>query len=240
MKTARRNRRWPYLKHTLDYWRKKNEDTGKHEITFDFDNVEAKEVKDAVCPLCGGKIVVTTFGYGCNNYNREDPENSCKFNIGQIAGVKLKEAQVKELLTNGITDVISGFKSKKGTKFDAKLALGKDEEGKVTGITFVFEDKEKKLEGVTCPKCGGAILKNHFGYRCENNVRDNVDSCQFFVGKIAGVELDEEQFRKLITEKKTDVISGFLSKKGLFFDARVKLNDEFRTEFEFENFNGQN
>ena len=219
---------------------KKNEETGKHEITFDFDNVEAKEVKDVVCPLCGGKIVVTTFGYGCSNYNREDPDNSCKFNIGQIAGVKLKEAQVKELLTNGITDVISGFKSKKGTKFDAKLALGKDEEGKVTGITFVFEDNEKKLEGVACPKCGGALLKNHFGYRCENNVRDNVDSCQFFVGKIAGVELDEEQFRKLITEKKTDVITGFLSKKGLFFDARVKLNDEFRTEFEFENYNGQN
>ena len=36
-----------------------------------------------------------------------------------------------------------------------------------------------------------------------------------------------------------DVISGFLSKKGLFFDARIKLNDEFRTEFEFENYNGQ-
>ncbi|MCR4831424.1 MAG: topoisomerase C-terminal repeat-containing protein [Pseudobutyrivibrio sp.] len=219
---------------------KKNEETGKHEITFDFDNVEAKEVKDVVCPLCGGKIVVTPFGYGCSNYNREDPDNSCKFNIGQVAGVKLKEAHVKDLLTNGITDVISGFKSKKGTKFDAKLALGKDEEGKVTGITFVFEDNEKKLEGLTCPKCGGALLKNHFGYRCENNVRDNVDSCPFFVGKIAGVELDEEQFRKLITEKKTDVISGFLSKKGLFFDARIKLNDEFRTEFEFENYNGQN
>ena len=39
-----------------------------------------------------------------------------------------------------------------------------------------------------------------------------------------------------ITEKKTDVISGFLSKKGLFFDARLKLNDEFRTEFEFDNY----
>jgi len=215
---------------------KKNEETGKHEITFDFDNVEAKEIKDVVCPVCGGKIVVTTFGYGCSNYNREDPDHSCKFNIGQIAGVKLKEAQVKELLTNGITDTITGFKSKKGSKFDAKLALSKDEDGKVSGVKFVFEDNETELKGVVCPKCGAPIIKNHFGYKCKNNVRDNQDSCPFYLGKVAGVEIPEEQFVKLINEKKTDFISGFLSKKGLFFDARLKLNEEGRTEFEFENY----
>lgn len=218
---------------------KKNEETGKHEIAFDFDNVEAKEVKDVVCPVCGGKIVVTPFGYGCSNYNKEDPENSCKFNIGQIAGVKLKEAQVKELLKDGITSTISGFKSKKGTKFDAKLALSKDDEGKVSGVKFVFEDNETELKNVKCPKCGSPIIKNHFGYRCKNNIRDNQDSCPFFLGKVAGVDIPEEQFVKLITEKKTDVITGFLSKKGLYFDARLKLNDECRTEFEFENYNGQ-
>ncbi|QFJ55766.1 type IA DNA topoisomerase [Pseudobutyrivibrio xylanivorans] len=217
---------------------KKNEETGKTEIGFDFDNVEAKEIKDVVCPVCGGKIVVTPFGYGCSNYNKDDPENSCKFNIGQIAGVKLKEAQIKELLGSGITDTISGFKSKKGTKFDAKLALSKDEDGKVTGITFVFEDKETELKGVKCPKCGSPILKNHFGYRCQNNVRDNQDSCPFYLGKVAGVEIPEDQFKKLINEKKTDLITGFLSKKGLYFDARLKLNDDCRTEFEFENYGG--
>lgn len=219
---------------------KKNVETGKHEITFDFDNVEAKEIKDVVCPICGGKIVVTPFGYGCSNYNKDDPDNSCKFNIGQVAGVKLKESQVKELLTNGITETISGFKSKKGTKFDAKLTLSKDEAGKVTGIGFVFEDETKEMPGLKCPKCGSPIIKNHFGYKCKNNVQGNVDSCTFFVGKVAGVDIPEDQFEKLIKEKRTDVITGFLSKKGLFFDARIKLNVEFRTEFEFENYNGQN
>ena len=92
------------------------------------------------------------------------------------------------------------------------------------------------MEGLKCPKCGEPILKNHFGYRCKNNIRDNVDSCQFYVGKVAGVDIPEDQFKKLILEKKTDVISGFLSKKGLFFDARLKLNDECRTEFEFDNY----
>ena len=173
-----------------------------------------------------------------SNYNKDNPDESCKFNIGQIAGVKLKESQIKELLKDGITSLITGFKSKKGTKFDAKLALSKDDEGKVTGVTFVFEDIEKELKNVKCPKCGAPIIKNHFGYHCKNNVRDNQDSCPFYVGKIAGVELSEEQFVKLIKDKKTDLITGFLSKKGLYFDARIKLNDEGRTEFEFENYGG--
>ena len=211
-------------------------DEGKSEIAFDFDNVEAKEVKDVVCPMCGGKIIVTSFGYGCSNYNRDDPDNSCRFNIGQIAGVKLKEAQVKELLSNGVTSLISGFKSKKGTKFDAKLSLGRDDEGKVTGIKFVFEDNEKEIPKLKCPKCGEPIIKTHYGYRCKNNIRDNVDSCPFFVGKIAGVDIDEEQFTKLINEKRTDVITGFLSKKGLYFDARIKLDENCKTVFEFENY----
>lgn len=218
---------------------KQNEETKKNEIGFDFDNVEAKEVKDVLCPVCGGKIVVTSFGYGCSNYNRDDPDNSCGFNIGQIAGVKLKESQVKELLKEGITSTISGFKSKKGTKFDAKLALNKDESGKATGVKFVFEDEETVLDNVKCPKCGESIIKNHFGYRCKNNIRDNVDSCTFYLGKVAGVDIPQDQFEKLVTEKRTDIITGFLSKKGLFFDARLKLNDEYRTEFEFDSYSNQ-
>ena len=117
------------------------------------------------------------------------------------------------------------------------MPIFKGEYSSNQGIKFVFEDNEKEMKGIKCPKCGGPILKNHFGYRCKNNVRDNQDSCPFYLGKVAGVEIPEDQFIKLINEKQTDVISGFLSKKGLFFDARIKLNDECRTEFVFENYN---
>ncbi len=215
---------------------KKNEENGKVEVGFDFDAVEAKKVKGAKCPVCGGDIVVTSFGYGCSNYDRDNPDASCRFNIGQIAGLKLKEASIKELLSNGITSTITGFKSKKGSKFDAKLALSKDENGKVSGVKFVFENTDKEMEGVNCPKCGGAIIKAFNGYRCKNNIRDNADSCPFFVGKVAGVTIDEDQFKKLITDKKTDIIEGFLSKKGLYFNARLKLDDECKVIFDFDQF----
>ena len=126
---------------------KKNEE-GKSEISVDFENVESKPVKDAVCPLCGGQIVKTQGGFGCSNYNRSKPDEGCRFYIGQIAGVKLTEAQLKELLNQKMTKTINGFKSKTGKKFSASLALDCDEKGALKGVKFVFDTKEEELEGV--------------------------------------------------------------------------------------------
>ncbi len=211
---------------------KKNEE-GKAEISFDFENVEAKVLKGAVCPVCGGEIVKTSFGYGCKNYNKDDPEHSCKFNIGQIAGKKLSDAQVKELLTNGLTASINGFKSKSGKSFEAKLALGKDESGKVTGIRFVFENEDKVMPDVKCPVCGKQIIKGHWGYRCEDYKKEE-GGCSFSVGKIAGLELPEDVIKKLLTDKITDKISGFTSRKGTTFDACLGFDENYRVVFKFD------
>ena len=80
------------------------------------------------CPRCGGDIRTTSFGYGCSNYRRE--EDPCKFTVGTIAGVKIDESDVIDLITKGETRKISGFTSKKGNKFDAKLKLNEDKEVK--------------------------------------------------------------------------------------------------------------
>ena len=206
----------------------------KHTVKFDFENVEAKKIKDVVCPLCGGEIVQTPFGFGCANYNKED-ENSCKFSIGKMAGRDIPEAQIKELLTNGRTGTIRGFKSKTGKKFDARIALSKDPEGKVTGLKFDFDDLEQpKLKDAKCPLCGGDIVKTPFGYGCANYNKDDVEhSCRFMIGKIGGVKLNDSQVRQLLATKKTDVITGFTSKTGKKFDAPLKLNTEGQIVFDF-------
>ncbi|MBQ7614253.1 MAG: topoisomerase C-terminal repeat-containing protein [Butyrivibrio sp.] len=211
---------------------KKNEE-GKSEITFDFENVEAKVLKGAVCPICGGEIVKTSFGYGCKNYSKDDPEHSCKFNIGQIAGKKLNDSQVKELLTMEITQPISGFKSKNGNSFEAKLALSKSEDGKVSGIRFVFDSEDEVMEDLKCPKCGKRIIKGHKGYRCEDYKKEE-GGCTFFIGQVAGVTLSKEDVTKLLTEKVTDKISGFTSKSGNTFDAKLMLDEQYRAVFKFE------
>ena len=62
-------------------------------VAFDFDNVEDEIIKDVVCPLCGGQIKKTSFGYGCVNYKGDEP-GSCRFSVGQIAGKTITAAHL--------------------------------------------------------------------------------------------------------------------------------------------------
>lgn len=198
----------------------KNEE-GKSIVSFDFDNVQAKKLKDVVCPLCGGDIVQTRFGYGCANYSRED-ENSCRFSIAKIAGVKLKDSVIKELLTMGETsEVVTGFKSKNGSKFDAKLKLN---EGR---IEFAFPEKPKpENTNLKCPKCQGEIQKSQWYYEC---------GCGYRLRRIvAGVDLNETQIGELISIGRTkDKVVGFTSKAGNQFDSCLKLEEE-QIVFDFD------
>lgn len=209
------------------------DETGRKYLKFDFDHVEAKKIKDVVCPLCGGDIVQTAFGYGCANYKKDDPE-SCRFSIGKMGEKTLNEAQVKQLLTEGRTATIRGFKSKTGKKFDARIALKKDESGKVIGLKYDFSDVEApKLKDVKCPVCGGDMVKTPFGYGCANYKKDDPESCRFSVGQIAGVKLKEAQVKELLTNGKTGVIEGFITKTGMKFDAPLKLTKEGQITFDF-------
>lgn len=209
------------------------DETGRKYLKFDFDHVEVKKIKDVVCPLCGGDIVQTAFGYGCANYKKDDPE-SCRFSIGKMGEKTLNEAQVKQLLTEGRTATIRGFKSKTGKKFDARIALKKDESGKVIGLKYDFSDVEApKLKDVKCPVCGGDMVKTPFGYGCANYKKDDPESCRFSVGQIAGVKLKEAQVKELLTNGKTGVIEGFIAKTGMKFDAPLKLTKEGQITFDF-------
>ena len=190
-------------------------------LKYDFSDVEAPKLKDVKCPLCGGDMVKTPFGYGCANYKKDDPE-SCRFSVGQIAGVKLKEAQVKELLTNGKTGVIEGFIAKTGMKFDAPLKLTKEGQ-----ITFDFPEKPKPVETtVKCPKCGGLLKKSQWYYECD---------CGFRLGHtVAKVPLSEEIIKELLETGKTkEKVTGFTSKAGNVFDSCLKYEDE-RISFDFD------
>ena len=200
---------------------------GKHSISFNFENVEAKKLKDAVCPLCGGDIVKTLFGYGCSNYQKEDPEHSCRFSINsKIAGVKLSDKIIKQLLAQKKTDVIQGFISKSGSKFDASLKL--NEKGQAV---FDFPDKPALAEtNLACPRCKAHKLKKgQWYYECD---------CGFKVGHtIAQVSIAEEVIQELFINGKTkEKVTGFISKAGKQFDAYLKYTDE-KIQFDFENQN---
>jgi len=96
-------------------------------------NREEKDTDDGfvgdnvgVCPLCGGNVVRTKFGYGCDKY-----KDGCKFSVNNVILDRvISVSHMKMLLENGKTDKIDGFISKKsGKPFSAVLKL---EDGKAT------------------------------------------------------------------------------------------------------------
>lgn len=207
------------------------EEDGRKKLKFDFEHVEAKKVKDAVCPLCGGEILVAPFGYACANRSRDGKEG-CSFAIGRIAEKDLTESNVRELLTTGKTGTIRGFKGKSGKKFDACLELVK-EEGSAK-IQFDFEHVEaKKVKDVVCPLCGSDIVQTPFGYGCAAYDKNNPESCRFSIGKIAGVKLKEASVKELLQNGKTSPIQGFVAKTGMMFEAALKLDEEKKVVFDF-------
>ncbi|MBE6612214.1 MAG: DNA topoisomerase III [Ruminococcaceae bacterium] len=71
------------------------------------------------CPLCGGDVVRTRRGYGCKNYR-----DGCKFTIwATISGRRIAITEARALLTDGETEKLDGFVSKKGNPYSAKLKL---------------------------------------------------------------------------------------------------------------------
>jgi DNA topoisomerase III len=81
---------------------------------------------------------------------------------------------------------------------------------------------------VVCPKCGGEIHEKYKQFQCFK--------CDFAVWKtLCSRMFEPEEVEKLITEKQIGPLQGFRSKQGFPFAAVLKMNAEFKVEFDFGN-----
>ena len=60
----------------------------------------------------------TKYGFGCSNY-----KSGCVFSVGKLGGKLITENQLQEILSGKTIGPLSGFTSKNGNKFKAKLSL---------------------------------------------------------------------------------------------------------------------
>ncbi len=81
---------------------------------------------------------------------------------------------------------------------------------------------------VPCPKCGGEIHENYKKFQCQK--------CDFALWKIvASRQLEISEVEELITKGVVGPLQGFRSKQGFPFAAIIKMNAEFKPEFDFGN-----
>ena len=111
----------------------------------------------------------------------------------------------------------------------------------VEQIASLPDDKIKveRVELGLCPKCGaetGEILKeNSRAYGCTSWKSREEPGCGFVIWKrVAGRTLTPEIARQLLADgRTTEVLSGFRSRAGKPFRARLLLKEDGKVEFEF-------
>lgn len=95
--------------------------------------------------------------------------------------------------------------------------------------------EQKSYPTYRCPKCGSESVGIYAKIaKCRHEV------CDFHVFReVCGTLLTEDNIRDLLTTGRTPVLKGLTSKAGKKFNARLVLNEDYTTSFEFESRKGK-
>ena len=187
------------------------------------------------CPKCGSEVHERYRAFQCAN-------EKCDFSVRKtISGRMFEYHEVEQLIRDKQVGPLQGFRSKMGKPFAAVLKLNAD-----FVVEFDFGPDQRGSNGAgaevdftgqeplgTCPKCQARVFELPMHYTCEKAV-GAARSCDFRSGKlILQQPVDREQMRKLLEQKRTDLLDKFVSKRGRPFKAFLVIKDG-RVEFEFE------
>lgn len=83
---------------------------------------------------------------------------------------------------------------------------------------------------IPCPNCGHKLIKGKNNIFCS----DYKNGCKFSIPYIiCEKKLTENQITMLINSQRTNIIKGFISKKGNSFDAALELDSAGKIKFNF-------
>lgn len=153
-----------------------------------------------------------------------------------IASRVMELDEIRELLEKRVIGPLDGFRSKLGRPFSALLRLKDDKQvvldwGNENGNGQPVDFSKAECIGV-CPKDGAKVFDTPLIYMCENTA---TKKCDFrFSKKILNQEISREQAVKLLTNKKTDLLTAFVSQKTKRpFKAFLVLKPDGKIGFEF-------
>ena len=96
-------------------------------------------------------------------------------------------------------------------------------------------DPEVRQKGPgACPKCGSRVFEHGVAYVCEKAV-GSARSCDFRSGRlILQQPIERTQMKKLLETGRTDLLTGFVSKKNRKFKAFLVKQPDGKIGFEFQ------
>ncbi|MCA9322565.1 MAG: topoisomerase C-terminal repeat-containing protein [Planctomycetes bacterium] len=195
--------------------------------------------KGLVCPKCGKPIIEKAYSYFCSD------EEECKTVIHKEIGGKhlFPEilARLIEATKNGQETIgpLTGFERPRAPcklKLDvANARIVLEPEGDIVVPEHelgIVEDIADGTKMGICPQCGGAVIADGTGYVCEKRE----SGCKFRLSKtLLFRPLPLVQVRKLLAgpEGETDLIEGFISRRGRPFGAQLYFDEKGGLKWKF-------
>jgi DNA topoisomerase III len=184
----------------------------------------------APCPKCGGKVQ--------ENY-RKVVCQKCDFTLWRvISGREWAPEELAELFTKRFVGPLTGFRSKQGRPFAAGIRLNDE-----LRLEFDFgqgaddeapPDFSAQQPLGQCPKCGSRVFEHGVAYVCEKAIGAG-RSCDFRSGRlILQQPIERAQMEKLLASGRTDLLTGFVSKKNRKFKAFLVKQPDGKIGFEFQ------
>ncbi len=186
------------------------------------------------CPKCGGEVHEKYKKFQCMN-------PSCDFAFWKIMGGRqIEPAEADTLIRQREVGPLEGFRSKMGRPFSASLKLNDDNE-----VVFDFGNADGGDDGEApdfsgrealgkCPKCGGNVYEHGNAYVCEKAVGPD-KTCDFRSGRtILMRPVEPEQMRKLLANRKTDLLQFVSTRTRRPFSAFLVVQPDGKVGFEFE------
>ena len=170
----------------------------------------------------------------------QDSEGEFKISKS-IAGRRLQIEEVDHLIKQKRVGPLDDFISKAGKRFSAMLKLDDDYK-----VSFLFENSEEQESEeaellkdapvvAKCPICESQVKQTGLSFVCIQNKKVSEGDCGFRITRrLLDKEIPLEEFQKLISEKKTGLIKGFVSRRTKRpFDANLVLKENGGIGFEF-------
>ncbi|AFZ83032.1 DNA topoisomerase III [Candidatus Kinetoplastidibacterium crithidiae] len=184
------------------------------------------------CPKCNGIIKENYRRYTCTK---------CDFSISKYpSGRTFELEEVEELIRNKKIGPLDNFISKNFKPFSAILKINEDYK-----LEFEFNNTSQKIESSIidksedkilgkCPKCNLSVFENESSYLCEGYLSE-INHCSFKLNKkILQQEISKDQVIKLLSDKRTDLLDGFISAKTRRKFKAFLIIKKDKVAFEFE------
>src|SRR3954451_16761706 len=185
----------------------------------------------AKCPKCGGVVQENYRKFQCQK---------CDFSLWKVtSGREWSPEEVAELITKRVIGPLTGFRSRMGKPFAAVMRLTDDlrlefDFGQASGEGEEAPDFSSQEPLGACPKDRGRVFEHGMAYTCENAVGPK-RACDFRSGRmILQQPIEREQMKKLLETGRTDLLAGFVSKKGRRFKAFLVKQPDGKIGFEFQ------